>query len=391
MLPSINELLYRSLSSDVAQMRNDIQALLTRAERSEVTGGVAGLTLAQLPLTHNTGGDLYFATDGCKPGEATGHGTGVEVFWDTATTQWLRVGDYQPPSGGTPLPVASGGTGESSLTAHSMLIGNGASPILFLAPGASTQVAISNGTDWTSRTLVSTDLPVGVGSPLTTKGDLYGFDTVNNRVPAGVNGAMLIANSAAALGLNWANNPTIIGGTIDSAPIGGTFPAAITGTTITANTSLTVTGLTALTATHQVLTALPTLNTAYVYGDFVSAGGSLLIGLEASTNQLITGGHAYAGLLYTSNATDLQLGSNNTVRLTINSSGDFAFGSGKHGFFAAMPVVQPSATGTATGYAAGTTAATFHEDDTYTGNSGTTKYTVNGIVAALKSLGLLAA
>jgi hypothetical protein len=60
------------------------------------------------------------------------------------------------------------------------------------------------------------------------------------------------------------------------------------------------------------------------------------------------------------------------------------------GFYSATPVSQTSAAGTATGYAAGATAGTFHTDDTYTGNVGTHAYTVNGIVAALKNLGLIA-
>lgn len=60
-------------------------------------------------------------------------------------------------------------------------------------------------------------------------------------------------------------------------------------------------------------------------------------------------------------------------------------------FFGATAISQPSAVGAATGYAAGTTAATFHSDDKYTGNTGTTGYTINGIVAALKGLGLIAA
>jgi hypothetical protein len=50
-----------------------------------------------------------------------------------------------------------------------------------------------------------------------------------------------------------------------------------------------------------------------------------------------------------------------------------------------------SAAGAAAGYTAGATAGTFHTDDTYTGNTGATGYTVNGIVAALKNLGLIAA
>jgi hypothetical protein len=46
--------------------------------------------------------------------------------------------------------VAQGGTGLATLTAHNMLIGNGASNITSLAPGTSGNVATSNGTDWTS-------------------------------------------------------------------------------------------------------------------------------------------------------------------------------------------------------------------------------------------------
>ena len=45
---------------------------------------------------------------------------------------------------------------------------------------------------------------VGGGSPLTTKGDLYGYSTTDARVPIGTNGQVLQADSAQALGLKWA-------------------------------------------------------------------------------------------------------------------------------------------------------------------------------------------
>jgi hypothetical protein len=44
----------------------------------------------------------------------------------------------------------------------------------------------------------------GTASPLTTKGDLYGYSTTNARVPIGTNGQVLTADSTAALGLKWA-------------------------------------------------------------------------------------------------------------------------------------------------------------------------------------------
>jgi hypothetical protein len=44
----------------------------------------------------------------------------------------------------------------------------------------------------------------GSSSPLTTKGDLYGFSTTNARVPVGTNGQVLTADSAESTGLKWA-------------------------------------------------------------------------------------------------------------------------------------------------------------------------------------------
>lgn len=70
--------------------------------------------------------------------------------------------------------------------------------------------------------------------------------------------------------------------------------------------------------------------------------------------------------------------------LITNSSGN------KLAFYGGTPTVRPSAVGSATGYTAGTTVGTFHTDDKYTGNVGATAYTINGIVAALKNLGLIA-
>ena len=63
-------------------------------------------------------------------------------------------------------------------------------------------VMVYNGTSWVA---------VGGSSPLTTKGDLYGFSTVDARVPIGTNGHVLTADSTQSLGLKWA------------APAGATF------------------------------------------------------------------------------------------------------------------------------------------------------------------------
>ena len=49
----------------------------------------------------------------------------------------------------------------------------------------------------------------GTTSPLTTKGDLYSFDTDNARLPIGTDGQILVADSNESTGLKWQGNNTI--------------------------------------------------------------------------------------------------------------------------------------------------------------------------------------
>ncbi len=64
------------------------------------------------------------------------------------------------------LPVANGGTGAATLTANNVLLGNGTSAPLTVAPGTSGNVLTSNGTTWQS-----TALPVaGVNAQVYTSG-----------------------------------------------------------------------------------------------------------------------------------------------------------------------------------------------------------------------------
>lgn len=93
--------------------------------------------------------------------------------------------------------------------------------------------------------------------------------------------------------------------------------------------------------------------------------------------------------------------SSDTIALTLADAENLALGtstgskigtstSQKLGFFNATPVVQQSTTGTTTGFTAGIGTAA-KDDSTFTGNTGSTAYTVGDVVKALKALGLLAA
>jgi hypothetical protein len=89
----------------------------------------------------------------------------------------------------------------------------------------------------------------GTASPLTTKGDLYGYSTTNARVAVGTNGQVLTADSTAATGVKWA--AATGGGKVLQA----VFASTSTAVTV-ASTTPTDSGLTA--------TITPTLSTSKV-------------------------------------------------------------------------------------------------------------------------------
>lgn len=65
------------------------------------------------------------------------------------------------------------------------------------APGGNTNVTFQKSGDD-----VSAYVPDST-SPLTTKGDLFGFDSAADRIPVGSDGQVLTADSGAALGVQW--------------------------------------------------------------------------------------------------------------------------------------------------------------------------------------------
>lgn len=100
-----------------------------------------------------------------------------------------------------------------------------------------TTIAIANG--GTGQTTAAAAF--GALSPLTTKGDVLGYSSVNARVPVGTNGQVLTADSAQTLGVKWATPTT---GTVTSVALadGSTSPIySISGSPVTSSGTLTFT------------------------------------------------------------------------------------------------------------------------------------------------------
>jgi hypothetical protein len=116
-----------------------------------VTWGTNALALSTTVITGGTwnGGTI-----------ASGYGgTGLTTF--SAANNALYSTSSSALAAGT-LPIAAGGTGSTSLTANSVMLGNGTSALSsnMVAPGTNGNVLTSNGTTWTSAAAPTTS-PAG--------------------------------------------------------------------------------------------------------------------------------------------------------------------------------------------------------------------------------------
>ena len=119
------------------------------------------------------------------------------TVYDLTTDRSWSVGTVTSVTATSPI-TSSGGTTPviSTSMATNKLIGRSTA-----GTGVMEEITIGSGLTLTGGTLSSTST-----SPLTTKGDIYTFSTVNARLGVGLDTQVLIADSTTATGLKWGTN-----------------------------------------------------------------------------------------------------------------------------------------------------------------------------------------
>ena len=162
-------------------------------------------------------------------------------------------------------------------------------------------------------------------TPLTTKGDLFTFSTVDARLGVGTNGHVLTADSTQSVGIKWA------------APAGGGGMTLLSTTTISGDTTVssidqtytnlfvTVTGLTNATGNNYQLCVING-SAGNVLGAYYGTNNSSVT-LDYAPSQIYMSGMAAASYsLYTSNANSFTLLFNNYASSTTYKNWSFTAG-----------------------------------------------------------------
>ena len=258
---TVNQILYSSATNTVVGLATSAGAVLvtdaigvpsllanpsaTGKVLQSVSGAIPAWSTPTYPSVSGTSGK-HLVSDGTNviystPTFPIVAGAAGNVFISDGTNYVASTSLWPNTVGTSGKVVISNGTSNvystptfpnASATTRKIIVSDGtnwvASTETYAVPGTSGNVLTSDGTNWLSSTPASTVL-------LTTKGDLFGFSTVDARVPvASGNGKILQVDSTASVGLSYstATYPVTAGtsgnvltsdGTnwVSSAPTGG--------------------------------------------------------------------------------------------------------------------------------------------------------------------------
>ena len=157
-------------------------------------GSVSGLTSGTSILSGNgsggfsnvvigsnlsfVGGTLSATTGGSGAGTVTSVALTAPAAFTVTGSPVTTTGTLALTYSGTPVPVSSGGTGTSTLTANSVVLGNGTSAVQLVAPGTAGNVLVSDGTTWTSGPNAGTTTALAIGTYCFARATSFPFGTI---------------------------------------------------------------------------------------------------------------------------------------------------------------------------------------------------------------------
>jgi len=110
------------------------------------------ITDKKLYAKDNTGSVFLLASESGTTGTVSSVAMSVPGFLSVSGSPITSSGTLAVSYSGAALPVANGGTGQTSLTSNNVILGNGTSAVQTVAPGTAGNVLTSNGTTWQSTT-----------------------------------------------------------------------------------------------------------------------------------------------------------------------------------------------------------------------------------------------
>lgn len=97
MAADVLDMVWEQLKSEINVLNQRVTKVETKTEQAGYADGVPAYVVASLPTNGLANGQSFvtiaFASNGRKSGEGAGLGTGVPVYWDAASLQWLKFSD----------------------------------------------------------------------------------------------------------------------------------------------------------------------------------------------------------------------------------------------------------------------------------------------------------